>query len=150
MIGNPLSYEYIRGLVDGEGCFTFCPSNRKLVDGTIIVSKIPTFVISMHERDQELLKLIRNTLELKNRVYNYKSSMRDGHKRGRKAVLIVREIGSLKNVIVPLFYKRLRGYKGLQFENWIRNIELDPFVPVVYKIISYNYKSGFYDRNPEY
>lgn len=142
-----ISYDYIRGLVEGEGCFTFSTSNRRLVDGSIVIIRIPSFVISMHERDQELLKLVRDTLKLKNRIYNYRPSDRDGHKRGRKATLIVREIGSIKNIIVPLFYGKLRGNKGKQFENWIENIGLDPCVPKNFKLIHQIYKNGFYDKN---
>lgn len=145
-----ISYDYIRGLVEGEGCFTFSTSNRKLADGTVVISRIPAFVVSMHERDQELLKLIRDTLKLKNRVYNYRSVSRDGYKRGRKAILIVREIGAIKNIIVPLFYKRLRGNKGKQFEGWIDKMGSDPFVPANFRLIHDIYKNGFYDRNPRY
>ncbi len=41
-----LSYEYIRGLVEGEGCFTFYPTTKKK-DGSY--SKITAFVIGMHD-----------------------------------------------------------------------------------------------------
>lgn len=145
-----LSYEYIRGLVEGEGTFTFSTSNRNASDGSIIKIKIPAFAIGMHERDEELLHYVRDTLGLKNRVYNYKSFNKDGHKRGRKAFLIVREIGQLKNIIVPFFYKRLVGNKGKQFNEWLEKIGNDPAVPKSYKFIYKIYKAGFYDKNPEY
>lgn len=141
MAKSVISYEYIRGLVEGEGCFTFSTSNGR---------KIPSFSISMHERDEELLKLVRDTLKLKNRVYNYESYNGDGYKRGRKAMLIVREVGSLKNIIVPLFYKRLIGNKGIQFEDWVRKIGEDPMVPSKFKIIHSIYIGGFYDKNPKF
>src|SRR5437764_1363652 len=134
-----LSYEYIRGLVEGEGCFTF--STSKTISGGIITKrKVPAFAIGMHERDQDLLYLVRDTLGLKNKVYNYKSPQYNGHKRGRKAILIVREFGPLKNVIVPFFYKRLQGNKGKQFEAWLEKIGTDPDVPETYKFIYKIYK----------
>ena len=54
-----LSDEYIRGLVEGEGCFTFdtrVKREEKL--------KVPTFIISMHQRDEELLRLMRTLMKL--------------------------------------------------------------------------------------
>ncbi len=145
-----LSYEYIRGLVEGEGCFTFTTTKRKMSNGTIEKFKIPAFAIAMHERDQELLHIMRDTLGLKNRVYNYKSFNKDGYKHGRRAFLIVREFGQLKNIIVPFFYKRLKGNKGKQFEQWLENIGNDPAVPETFKFIYKIYRAGFYDRNPRF
>lgn len=63
---------------------------------------------------------------------------------------MVRDLGQLKNIIVPLLYKRLVGNKGIQFENWIRKIDLDPDVPEGFSIISKLYKSGFYDKNNKF
>lgn len=117
---NPLSYEYVRGLVDGEGCFTFCTNTRRMPDGRVVKYKVPTFSISMHERDEYLLELVRDTLKLKNKIYNYElKNMGDGWKRGGKTILIVREFESLKDMIIPLFYKKLRGNKGIQFAEWL-------------------------------
>ena len=145
-----LPYDYIRGLIDGEGCFTFSRSITRYKDGTVIVKKIPAFAIGMHERDEKLLYMVKETLGLRSRVYNYKSSELDGHKRGRKVFLIVREFPQLKNIIVPFFYKRLRGYKGIQFNAWLEKIGNDPDVPETYRFIHKIYKAGFYDRNPKF
>lgn len=74
----------------------------------------------MHERDEYLLELVRDTLKLKNKIYNYElKNMGDGWKRGGKTILIVREFESLKDMIIPLFYKKLRGNKGIQFAEWL-------------------------------
>lgn len=145
-----LSYEYIRGLVEGEGTFTFSTSKRNMSDGSIKNIKVPAFAIGMHERDEELLRSVRDVLGLKNRVYNYKSFNKDGYKRGRKAFLIVREFGQLKNIIVPFFYKRLKGNKGRQFEQWLEKIGNDPGVPETFRFIYKIYKAGFYDKNPKF
>lgn len=151
MRANPLSYEYIRGLVEGEGCFTFCTSKRVYASGRVVKRKVPAFSISMHERDEYLLELLRDTLGLTNTIYNYKQKDRgDGWKRGKKSILIVRELESLKNVIVPLFYKKLRGNKGIQFTQWMEKIGSDPEISPSFKVIYELYKSGFYDKNNKY
>jgi len=133
-----LSYEYIRGLTEGEGTFTFSTSNGR---------RIPAFAIKMHYRDKRLLETVRDTLGLRNKVYVYNHQGNDGHKRAPQAMLIVREIGSLKNVIVPLFYKKLYGNKASQFSEWMEKIGKDQDIPDIYKFIYKIYKSGFYDRN---
>ncbi len=136
-----LSYEYIRGLTEGEGTFTFCNSGHR---------KIPAFTIKMHVRDKKLLEAVRDVLGLKNKVYQYHYPGNDGSARGPQAMLIVREIGNLKDVIIPLFAKKLAGNKGKQFDAWIEKIWEDPDVPRAYKLIYKIYKSGFYDRNPKF
>ena len=108
--------------------------------------KIPAFAIAMHERDENLIKKVRDFLGLKNRVYNYKSSESDGSKRGRKAILIVRDYNQLKEIIVPLCYRKFNGFKGRQFEEWMEEISSDPDVSQRFKFIHQLYKNGFYDR----
>lgn len=148
--GKDISYEYIRGLIEGEGCFTFCTFGGKvsLQDGTIGKMKMPAFVISMHERDQELLRAVRNKLNLRNSVYHNNERKRtDGYKNSRMSTLIVRDFGQLRNIIIPLFYESLIGYKSFQFKEWIDLIETDLFVPDRYKVLSMLCKSGFYENN---
>ena len=138
-----LSYEYIRGLVDGEGSFTFS-TNKKLG------IKVPSFILRMHFRDIDLIRSVRDTLGINNRIYEYHYPQKDGYNRGPQAMLIVREFGRLKNVIVPFFYKRLKGHKGIQFEEWLEKIGTDPEVPESYRLIYRMHKTGFYDRNPKF
>ena len=146
-MGQELSYEYIRGLTEGEGCFSFCTigwSSKPKI-------KIPTFVIGMSRRDKELLLKVKEALKLRNKVYEYGPRIRkDGYKRNGTAILIIRDIGQLKNIIVPLFYKKLRGNKAKQFSEWLEKIGSDPDVPRSYKFIYKIYKAGFYDKNPKY
>jgi len=138
-----LSKEYIRGLVEGEGCFTFC----SLIDQNSKEKKlIPAFSIGMHERDENLIIRLRDTLKLKNNVRVYKNIGSDKIKRGKKAFLIVRDFYQIKNIIVPLFYKKLQGYKAQQFNDWIEKIENDNLVPDSYKLIPKLYKNGYYDK----
>lgn len=102
-----LPYDYIRGLVDGEGTFTFSTSSTKLRDGTIKKIRVPSFAIKMHERDQELLESVRDTLHLKNKVYNYYSPSTRKPNHGRQTMLIVREFPQLKNIIIPFFIREI-------------------------------------------
>lgn len=142
-----LSYEYIRGLVTGEGCFSFHTGWRRKNGRKC---KMPTFYIGMHERDENLLKIVRDTLGLKNPIYNHKAWRGDGHQRGRMASLVVRDFEQLKDIIIPFFYKKLKGYKALQFIDWLEKIGSDPDVSDRYKSLYRLYKWGIYDENPKF
>lgn len=142
-----ISYEYIRGLVEGEGCFTFSTRIYKSPDGKVVRKRIPAFSIGMHERDQELLRKVKNTLGLTNKVYNYQPYNRDGYNRGRKAFLIVRDLGSLKNIIIPLFYNKFVGHKAIQFNGWLEQIGTDESVIENFKVLYRLHKNGYFSRN---
>lgn len=145
-----LPYDYIRGLVEGEGTFTFSTTRSgKLSDGEIKKTKIPAFALKMHERDEELLRAVRNTLGLKNTVYNYYTPSKDGRPRGRQAMLIVREGPQIKHIIIPFFYKRLYGNKGRQFLEWLEKMGAPDTSPYT-KFINRLYKSGWFDKNPKF
>ena len=147
---EPLSYEYIRGLIEVRGSFTFSTKTRRLSNGEVKRSKIPAFIIKMHEKDEALLLRVRNTLDLPNKVYNYQQSTKDGYNRSRKTFLIVREIGSLKNIIIPLLYNRLIGYKRVQFDEWLEKIRSDSMVPENYDILYRLHENGYYASNPRF
>lgn len=146
-----LSYEYIRGLIDGEGCFTFYPVTRRIAGQSIVIKRYPTFVIGMSQRDDALIENLKYTLGIRNKIYRYKAvSRKDGYKRQGTTRLVVRDVGQLKNIIVPLFYKKLNAYKAKQFEDWLEKIGSDPLVPEEYKFIHKLYKWGYFDRNPKF
>lgn len=87
-----LSNEYIRGLIEGEGCFTFCRNTyftKKL--NCIKYLKTPTFCIGMHVRDKDLIRAICCHLKLNSAVYEFQPSSKDGYKRSLIARLMVRE-----------------------------------------------------------
>ena len=142
---SKISYDYIRGLIDGEGCFSFCSAPGK---GKKVL--IPAFILRMAIRDRELIEIVRDTLGLKNKVHTYNYKGKDGYNRQTQAVLIVRDLGALRRTIVPLFHKKLIGYKGKQFEAWIERIGSDPLVPENYKIIFRLYKAGFYGKDSRF
>lgn len=105
-IGDRLSRDYIRGLIEGEGHFG---ANLKR-DGVLV----PSFVLKMHVRDKELIEAVRNYLGLYHPVLEYKNQGR------HFAMIIIRDTSTLKNVIVPLFKNRLLGFKGTQFDWWLK------------------------------
>jgi len=146
---NHLSYEYIRGLAEGEGCFTFYsgwkkPNGRKY--------KMPGFALAMNERDLELLKLVKDGLGLRNRIYFRGTGYigKNGKSTGKVAVLVVREFDQLKDIIIPFFYKKLVGYKGVQFMDWLEKIGTNPDVSNRYKSLYRLYKWGMYDKLPKF
>src|SRR3989338_8680011 len=95
-----LSYEYIRGLTEGEGTFTFS-TNLKLN------RKVPAFSIKMASRDKELLEMIRDALGIKNRVYIYNHKKKDGSKRLPQAMLIIKRNGISKKCNSPSFLQKI-------------------------------------------
>ena len=135
-----ISYDYIRGLVEGEGCFTFSKISKN--------RKIPSFAIGMSRRDKELLYLVKEKLKLRNKVYEYPPRIRkDGYKRGGMCMLVVRDFGQLKNIIIPVFYEKLRGNKAKQFEEWLEKIGSDPDVLESFRFLYKLHVNGFYKNN---
>jgi hypothetical protein len=129
--------DFIRGLIVGEGCFTFSARIDKLHNRKI---KIPTFSLKMHIHDRRLLTMVRDALGLDARVYEY------NHNKWHYALLIIRNIGDIKDIIIPFFYNKLIGYKKEQFNRWLNRFN-EPDVAESYKFIYRLYKSGFYDRD---
>ncbi len=142
MIARKLTKEYIRGLVEGKGYFTFSTVNQKNKK-----IHIPSFQLRMHIRDKELLEATRDFIGIKNKVYTYYYPGKDGYKRGPVAFLIVREFPNLKNMIIPLFYDLLAGHKGIQFYEWLEKIGSDPLVPESFKFLYRLHKAGFYKKS---
>lgn len=149
-----ISNEYIRGLVEGEGCFSF-HTGRTMANGRKY--KLPAFVISMHIRDKDLIEAIRDKLGLKVKIY-YRSSNANivNAKTGnvylseRQAILVVRDFRQLKDIIIPFFYKKLKGYKGKQFLEWLEKIGNDANVSDRFKSLYKLYKWGMYDSLPKF
>lgn len=137
-----ITHDYIRGLVQSAGRFTFTTSAKL---GNLKSRKIPAFQLRMHADNQELLEAVKRSLGLKNRIYTYRYN-KDGANRKPIALLIVREFGSLKNIIIPLFYDQLTGDKGEEFNEWLKRMGSDPRVPKSYKFLHRLHKSGYYER----
>jgi len=144
-----LSSEYIRGLVDGEGCFSFSTTTSTYM-GKTFKRKVPAFILQMHARDRCLIEAVIKHLGLKNEIYIYPPYSKDGAKRGWSVRLIVREFGQLKDIIIPFFYKKLKGHKGDQFIEWLEKIGSEPDVSSRFKSLYRLYKWGMYDKLPKF
>lgn len=131
-----LTQDFIIGLVVGEGTFCFTTTGNKLFKET---KKIPTFQLRMHVRDKALIEAVRDTLKLDGKIYEYT------HNKRHYAMLIVRSIGDIKNIIIPFFYNNLKGYKKEQFSQWLEAFN-DPEVADGYKFIYRFYKNGYYNK----
>lgn len=143
---KPITYEYIRGLIEGEGCFTFCSSTYEK-NGVAIKHLIPTFALAMCQKDENLLHLVARKLRLRNKLLIFKRIFRrDGYNRQPMVRIMVRHPGELRNIIIPLCNKKLIGNKGIQFEEWIERIGNDPAVPEGYRFLYLAYKNGFFDK----
>lgn len=137
-----LSYDYIRGIVtSGKGSFTFTTTvygRRK--------KHIPAFQLRMSVQNKKLLEQIKDRLKLKNNIYTYQYAGKDGYTRNPFVMLIVRDFGSLKNIIIPLFYNQLIGYKGQQLNEWLEKIGSDPTIPESYKLLDRLHRSGYFEK----
>jgi hypothetical protein len=144
-----LTYDYIRGLIDRGGCFTFhtVPNGRGKETKK---AKIPAFVLIMHDRDEALVRAIKDFLGIDKDLYHYGPRRKDGYNRGGTVRLSVRDLGTLKNVVIPLFYNNLIGHKGQQFEQWLNKMGTDPDVPEQYGLLYRLYKSKYFEQNPKF
>lgn len=132
-----LTNDFIIGLIVGEGTFTFTTTGNKIFEEA---KKIPAFQLRMHARDKALVAAVRDALKLKdNKIYEYT------HNKRHYAMLIVRNIGDIKNIIIPFFYKNLKGYKKDQFNQWLEDFN-KPDVADCYKFIYRLYKNGYYEE----
>jgi len=105
----------------------------------------------MSKRDKDLLFKIKEKLKLSNKIYEYPArKTKDGYVRSPMTMIIIRDLGQLKNTIIPLCYEKLVGYKSKQFHDWINKIGSDPMVPTSYKLVSRLFSSGFYDNDKRF
>jgi len=143
-----ITADYIRGLIDGEGCFSFCNIPQRNKSGNKL--KIPAFILGMHERDKELIERVKRYLGVKNKIYILKAYTLDGFKRGKTARIMVRDFGELRDIIIPFFYNKLIGYKGKQLIEWLERIGHDPDIHPDYKVLYSLYKKGYFnDKQPK-
>ena len=100
---------FLAGLICGEGCFSnYYPKSRP---------EYPEFrfIVDMHQRDVELLYLLRDEIGIGKVRLNINKN------KGEKNVMCRYEITSHEaNVkyVIPYFKKILKGYKLAQFEMW--------------------------------
>lgn len=144
-----ISEEYIRGLVEGEGTFTFYTTPKFInKSGVSIKLKRPAFAVKMHERDAYLLNLVADRLSLKGKVYRngpYRYDRYGSRNSAAQVSLIVRDILELRNIIIPLFYKKLHGNKGKQFMVWLEKMSGEEMTTESHYLHNL-YKKGFFNK----
>lgn len=143
-IKKEITNDYIRGLIDGEGCFTFSTIPRFNKQGKRI--KIPTFVIAMNSRDEDLIKKVKTHMRLRESIYIHKAWKKDGYNRGDIVRLMVRDFGDLRDKVIPFFNNQLIGYKSAQFKEWMEKIGTDPDVHKDYKVLYTLYKNNYFNK----
>lgn len=106
MKNKTLKRAFLGGLICGEGCFSHYVTKRGSVEFR--------FCIDMHERDSQLLEMLRDEIGSGKVRYNIN--------KGCKSRNMCRyEVTShKKNVecVIPFFEKFLIGYKKRQFDTW--------------------------------
>ena len=121
-----MSNDYVRGLVDGEGCFTFHTITGKFVkvsEGKIEKLRRPVFAIAMCWRDEPLLEYVREVMGLHENLYRSSGFPGPGRENAQnKVALYSRSTSELLHNTIPFFYKKLHGFKGWQFELWLEEM----------------------------
>lgn len=100
-----LSLDFIAGLITGEGSFRVIHQNKGK-------QKVFLFQLRLHYDDRKLVFAVKNSLGLKEPVYEYK------HQNRHSALLLVRRRETIEKIIIPAFNGRLFGLKKIQFEKW--------------------------------
>jgi len=100
-----LSLDFIAGLITGEGSFLIVPYRK----GKQMVF---VFQLRLHYDDRELVFAVRNSLGLKESVYEFYYNNR------HSALLLVRKRSTIEKIIIPTFDGRLTGLKEQQFQIW--------------------------------
>ncbi len=100
-----LSLDFIAGLITSQGYFNWINQNKGC-------QKVPVFQLKMSVDNKNLIFAVRNTLRLKEPIYEYKQ------KKSQFVLLLVRKKESIKKIIIPAFDNRLQGRKQKQFDQW--------------------------------
>lgn len=107
-----LSLEFIAGLITGEGYFGWVNYNKTN-------QKVAIFQLRMHYNNKNLVFAVKNTLGLKESVYEYNYQDQKKPSLWRHHVLLlVRRREVIKKIIIPAFEGRLYGSKEKQFNQW--------------------------------
>lgn len=107
-----LSLDFIAGLITGGGYFGWVKYNTTN-------QKMAVFQIRMHYNDRDLIFSVKNTLGLKEPIYeyNYQDQKKPSLWR-HQVVLLIRRREVIKKIIIPAFEGRLSGLKEKQFNQW--------------------------------
>jgi len=107
-----LSLEFVAGIITSQGYFGWVKQNKGK-------QKVAVFQVRMNYKDKDLLFSIRNSLGLKEAVYEYgRQNKNKTHQRQHISLLLVRRREVIKKIIIPAFDGRLYGLKEKQFNQW--------------------------------
>lgn len=138
-----INADYIIWLIQSRGSFGFTTSG-------LYRNKTPAFQLKMTIDNKEILEQIRDYLGLRNRIYEYRYPGKEKSKRNKQAILIVRDFRQLKDILIPFFYKKLKGRKAGEFMGWLEKIGSDPDVSDRFKSLHRLYKWGMYNNLPKF
>ena len=126
------SKEWAAGVLVAAGTLTFSTSKKEL---------LPAFVAKLGAEKRGLLIAAVAGLGLKNKVYLHKP-----RKQGSRpeAILTIRDLGQLKNKILPVLHSGLFVGKHTMLQDWLWKIENDERVPNRYKILHKLYQGPIY------
>ncbi|MDD4996311.1 MAG: LAGLIDADG family homing endonuclease [Patescibacteria group bacterium] len=106
-----LSFDFIAGLICENGYFSWTYGNKN--------SKNAVFQIRMRHNDKKLLFALKNSLGLKESIYEYEYQDKTKTSiRRHQIVLLVRKREVIKKIIIPALDGRLYGLKEKQFNKW--------------------------------
>jgi hypothetical protein len=126
---NPKYLNTIIELFNQKGIFSFSTQGKYKY-------KVPYFCIKSKQSEVYYLKLVKRELGIKSKIYTYQESIgKDGYIRSGFCMLIVRNIGELKDSIVPFASKALTGDKLQKFRMWLTKMEGLDSVPSGYRQI---------------
>lgn len=97
------SLDFISGLISTGASFMWVKQKQ---------TEVPVFQIKMHISERPLLELIKQTLGLKEVIYEYNYASR------QYVLMLVRKRSVIETTIIPTFDGRLFGVKKDQFEAW--------------------------------
>ncbi len=120
---NPKYLNIIIELFNQKGIFSFSTQGKYKY-------KVPYFCIKSKQSEVYFLKLVKRELGIKSKIYTYSGSIgKDGYFRSGFCMLITRDIGELKDSIIPFSAKYLTGDKLQKFKDWIKNMKKLDMVP---------------------
>lgn len=114
LINTPLTINWLGGFTDGDGCFS-------------VANYAPRLKFENHIKELELFKRIKVNFNLTSVNLNIIERAKNKNSTSSMIVLAIREIGLLKNIIIPLFSKILRSKKLKDFNDWSILVNINYF-----------------------
>ena len=107
-----LSLDFIAGFITDKGYFSWVTYKKNK-------QKVAIFQLQMSYKDKDLIFAIKNSLGLKESIYEYKYQDKNKPLLSRHYIkLLVRRRETIKKIIIPTFEGRLHGLKQKQFNQW--------------------------------